>query len=294
MKCYITNIPHCDGLGARFQRMLYLMYFSYYIREKYDKEVEFLYLPFSFEGFGRNFYDRDVTNFYFSTKESYRCRAEMWDKKFNYTGKKITDIDLSTVKIVDRPSFQDIINQIENDNYDNKLYLFDQMCYQFDDNTISDDLIYRYQEEILSKFNMINPFNKDKINISIHIRRDDVDKNFTLRWLSDEYYLQIIDIIENNLENYSLKIHTQKQNFNFDKFKKYEVLYDEIYEDYDSFTEFIFSDILILGKSSFGYAPALLKKELVVYHDFWHKKLDFWIKIDELESKLKELNQKNK
>lgn len=291
MKGYITNIPSCDGMGARIQRMIYLMYFSYYIREKYNKELEFIYMPLSYEGFGKFFYDRPVeqSNYYYVTKENYRQRAIKWDEKLSYRGKKIYELDLNSVHIVYNPTFQEIIHQIENNNFDEKLYLFDQMCFQFDDNTIDDDFVYKYQQEVINSFNLINPFRDDKMNISLHIRRDDIGPNFGFRWLSDEYYLEIIDIIERNLDknDYNLRIHTQRDNFNFEKFKGYDVLYDEIYEDYDSFVELIFSDILIMGKSAFSYAPAFLNKNLVVYHDFWHKKLEWWIKKEDLENKLK-------
>jgi hypothetical protein len=49
MRCYITNIPACDGFGARFQRMLYLMFFTFYVKDKYNKNIEYLYTPLSYE-----------------------------------------------------------------------------------------------------------------------------------------------------------------------------------------------------------------------------------------------------
>jgi len=286
MKCYITSIPACDGFGARFQRSLNLLFFAKHIQSTYNKDIEFIYSPLSYEGFGKNFYDRPSTNFYYTTKEVYKERAISWEEKINYNGKKITDIDINSLVVVFNPSYSQLMNDISNNLFNNKLYLYGQLT-EYD--TIDTEIFSKYRKELSNKFDIKNPFNNDKLNISLHIRRDDVSETMNInRWVSDEYYLDIIDNIkENTNREINLNIHTQKQNFNFEKFKDYNVLYDEMCEDYDSFLEFIFSDILVLGKSSFSYSAALLNSNIVVYNDFWHTKLKDWIYSDELKEKIK-------
>ena len=286
MKCYITNMPHCDGFGAKFQRILYLLYFSYYIKEKYNKVIEFILTPLDYEGFGRNFGDFPTKlNFYYDTKENFKKRAVKWNEMLNYQEHNILDLDISKLQIIYNPNYNYLIYQIENDFYDNKLYVVDNILRELEENI---NIFSDYKDDIISKFN-IKKFNiNKKININIHIRRGDA-MVFQERISTDEYYLDIINIIENNIKkDYKLTIYTQKENFNVEKFKNYDVVFDELSEDYDVFRELVFSDILIMGRSSFSYSASMLNKNLVVYpYNFYHKKLKNWIEIDELKNYLK-------
>lgn len=44
-----------------------------------------------------------------------------------------------------------------------------------------------------------------------------------------------------------------------------------------AFHAFVMADILLTGHSSFSYVPALYNDNVVVYHDFWHKRLPSWL-----------------
>lgn len=291
---YFTTIPASDGLGARFHRSLLLLYFYFYKKE--TNPVEFLYSPLEFEGFGRNFYGYPTKiQCYYHTAEIYKQRAKEWDDRLEYNGKKITDVDLNLVKVEDNYLLDALINAL--DIFDDRLFL----CANFWANTPTINNIERiphiftkYKNDVISKFDMKNTLSKDKINIALHIRRDDAI-NFPQRWVSDEYYLNIIDIIEKNLfKDYNLTIYTQKNNFNFNKFEKYNVIYDEITEDYDTFVDMVFSDILIMGRSSFSYSAALLNKNMVLYpKNFYCKNVGNWVEIEDFVESIKKLNLKS-
>jgi len=47
-----------------------------------------------------------------------------------------------------------------------------------------------------------------------------------------------------------------------------------------------------MSKSSFSYSAALLSTNIVYYIPFWHKTLDNWLTIDNLELWLEEFDQK--
>lgn len=125
-------------------------------------------------------------------------------------------------------------------------------------------------------------YEKDVLNIAVHIRRGDItagqtnnDPALTKRWVNNEYYEHLIGELVNLLPDdrkYHLWIFSQGTEDDFKELQKYEHLtfcFDMNAQD--SFLHMVYADILITSKSSFSYKPALLSKGIrLVPSGFWH------------------------
>lgn len=158
--------------------------------------------------------------------------------------------------------------------------------YRKEDSTIFTPKI---RDIIISNFNY--KFN-NIFTITVHIRRGDVNpKKSTIRYLYNKYYIDILNKILIHLEKYNIKnivINICSESKSFESFDEFEKITDynvKIYLDtplnkvYDLM---IHSDILILSRSSFSFAPAFYNKRCVIYYPFWHKKLDHWLNSTEI------------
>jgi hypothetical protein len=135
----------------------------------------------------------------------------------------------------------------------------------------------------LEKHKIVTP---NKIIISVHIRRGDVNSNISKRYTNDKTYINIIDTIIKtiNTHDYEVHIFSEKQfNGNISLYEKYK---DKLHlhlasnNDVDQIMKdlifMIYSDHLICSKSSFSYLPALLNTTGRIYHNnkFWNKPLN--------------------
>ncbi len=139
---------------------------------------------------------------------------------------------------------------------------------------------YRYKEKIRENF-ILKSEKRDYTKVCIHVRRGDVTKeNYPNRWLSDDYYLNIIEDIKKQLngKEYKIIIHTQKTGFNESKFKNYNVIYDVDMQDNETWLDMVDSDILVLGKSSFSYGAAFITNGKVIYPEegMFHPPMPDW------------------
>lgn len=139
---------------------------------------------------------------------------------------------------------------------------------------------------------------KWKNNLSVHIRRGDVNKkNHPGRYLDDNVYISIIKNIIVDKPDLTISLHSQKPfNGNLREYKKciadskmtihldtttksnnrdgMNKMMDSILKDWKIM---INSGVLLTSKSSFSYVPALLNINEVHYIPFWHPKLKNWI-----------------
>ena len=296
MKCYVTNTVASDGYGSKLGRILNLMYFTYYAREKYNIDIEFLYSPLYYEGFGKTLEGlRDIACYY-TSREAYIERARQWENKLNYNGKKITDIDIKPLKLIYHVDYATLINSIINNNYDNKLLVINNLYGTSPGSSVAElEKIFSYQDDVIKKFDIVNPVANNKLNISFHIRRDTITPTgfWKERWLDDEYYLDMIKVIENKLKkDYELTIYTQTNGFNYEKFKDYKIIYDETSQDYDCFINFVFSDILAMSISSFSLSASYLSKNTFINPptNYWIKR-ESWLEKKDLEEYIKFINE---
>ena len=216
--------------------------------------------------------------------------------KFNYTSKTFKKLLNKGYKKIILPRFDEkkknqimIIKKII-DFYDNQRVVF----------VLEYDQQYKKQYETLKvlrkKFffkkrkpsNLI--YDKINVNIAIHIRLGDIlltKKNQKKRLLSKNYYTKAIKQIS--------KIKTPKKKMFYifsngdSKYYKDLLKYKNIIDvknlsDIQTFDHFIYSDILILSKSSFSYKAGLISNNLkIAPNNFWHTypKNKKWIIINE-------------
>jgi hypothetical protein len=111
----------------------------------------------------------------------------------------------------------------------------------------------------------------------IHIRRGDVVKNWGMRYELNEYYRKLIDIVKQCVPQTICVIHSQSHTDAplLPVFSDCTIKYDKTAEE--DFKDMINADILIMSKSSYSYAPAILNPNVVIYKPFWHLPLENWL-----------------
>lgn len=174
----------------------------------------------------------------------------------------------------DTKIFENIMIKLDDfDNYFNK-NLRKKLFYSFKKNNINYPIY----------------FNKSSTNISIHIRRGDVDTRYykhayfpnnifvkLIRLFSEKYKNANINVFScernvegwNDFKNLNCKLHLRK-NWSNDglKFEKIDIQH------------FIESDILVIG-GTFSYLPGFLNQNIVYYPEmYWHSPLKHWISYD--------------
>ena len=127
-------------------------------------------------------------------------------------------------------------------------------------------------------------FKKDKTNISIHIRRGDVNANSNSdRYTDNNHYVKVIEKLNSKYANCNILIFTQNSE-NLDIFKQMKNV--KLMNDIDIIETFEYlcnADVLILSKSSLSYLSGLYSESSDIYMEqFWHSKLPRWKYIDDL------------
>ena len=113
---------------------------------------------------------------------------------------------------------------------------------------------------------------------SIHIRRPNINDIGDYGYYGDDYYLRVIDDIRkkyNDIEK--IKIYSQGELENFSKFVGDDIEFHLNEPIEDTFSDLVFSDILVTSKSSFSYCAGLLCDGIVYYLPFWHKPKNSWL-----------------
>lgn len=131
----------------------------------------------------------------------------------------------------------------------------------------------------------LTPFSKEHFNIAVHLRRGDIvagqtngDPNLMMRWLSNDYYTNVLDNVlplakKQTNKAIHIYIFSQGKKSDFPELEKYENVH--FYLDLNpesTFLSFVYADMLITSKSSFSYKPALLNRNgiKVCPKNFWH------------------------
>lgn len=140
------------------------------------------------------------------------------------------------------------------------------------------------RKEIISNFNYTST---DIFTITIHIRRGDVNPHkHADRYLYNKYYIKILLQIYTSLyinkctPTIRINICSESKSYeNLNEFKKYfpkcNLYLDTPLKEVYSLA--INADIFIMSRSSFSFIPAFYNKKCVIYHPFWHNKLDHWL-----------------
>jgi len=128
-------------------------------------------------------------------------------------------------------------------------------------------------------------YDKNQINIAVHIRRGDIvsgqttgQQTLTKRWLDMDYYENVVSRLTEKIKNkypeksYRIYLFSEGNADEYRSFEKYgDVTYCFDMSAMDSFLHMVRADYLVLSKSSFSYVPALLSDGVRICPDgFWH------------------------
>lgn len=142
--------------------------------------------------------------------------------------------------------------------------------------------------DIRKKFNMAPVRQQDKliyqadvVNVAVHVRRGDIvegyandDPQMAMRWLDNDYYVNVLKQVTELLQHTRYKIYIFSQGIpaDFEEFQQFgEVEYCLDMPAIESFLHLVRADVLITSKSSFSYKPALLSDGIrICPRNFWH------------------------
>ena len=281
MTAYITNAVQQDGFGARLHRAMQVMAVTFYLRDTYQLDLQYIHAPFDYEDANCNYYSGEVErgekaiNPYNEYKrDSYMERGRLWNKRVFVKGITLNDININDFILSDKSQlWEDVITK----NIDGKLYAFGEVYHEFDCGMFSSTLHDTYYEEIRERLDITTP-PTDKYSVNIHIRRKD---SFGGRWLSDDYYIDILNALIPYKDRYDITICTQREGFDPAKYEGWNIAYDDQEEDFDRFVKMMYADVLVLGISSYSVAAGFLNRNIVVSYAKSNRLLDRWFTKDE-------------
>ena len=119
-------------------------------------------------------------------------------------------------------------------------------------------------------------FNNDSINIALHIRRSNLhDDRHTDN--DDNYFLEMMDYIRQSYSgNKIFHIYSQGEEKDFLHFENKDVIFHLNESIESTFLSMAMAKILVMSKSSFSYAAAMLNENIVYYLPFWHRPSANW------------------
>jgi hypothetical protein len=123
-----------------------------------------------------------------------------------------------------------------------------------------------------------------KIDIALHIRRGDVNKEQNEnRYVDNSVYVKIVDKLKEKYPSYTITVFSEGVYEDFNDLGLEEHCFKLNTDVFETFHSLVTSKVLIQGWSSFSYCAGLINSN-IVYHDdtLCHRKLDHWMKISEL------------
>ncbi len=257
-----------DGLGAQYHRVLGIFALAHYYNFKY------FHTPITFF---EHFVDANLAEDFFQIKNNYSFDIN-FDIEFDFENPRPEQLEIIKKRFSGKEKnvlvkiWNPFVSLIQND------------CFEYLDVEIPN------LRKILPNRDLF--FDKTELNISIHIRRNDVNKNH-FRYKDLGYFLNIIDSLKKKYKD-KKKIHiltqiTEENKNEFDILKNFEEV--TLHTNNDVFFDLyhlIYSDVLVTGGSGFSSVAALYNKNTVYYvpkilfDGSLTKKLNRWKSIDEL------------
>ena len=242
MKKYYTSIKSKDGFGAQYQRII-----QTYIFCKLHN-LNFAYSPIEFI---EHNYENDP---------NYINKIEELMNLKNHIINKNTNMDISEL------DFGSIVMKYTEKNID--------LCNNNEHIQFFKDCFWKNKDR--------NYFKNNKINIAVHIRRENFadkgqcgDRGTT----PNKYYLRIMDEIRYKYKSQQLHFHiySQGDQSKFKDLEKEDVTFYLNEEITKTFIGLVAANIVIISPSSLSYVAALLSDGIVYYKKFWHNPKSDWI-----------------
>jgi hypothetical protein len=240
---YYTQIKVNDGFGAQFQKII----------------QTYIYCKMNNLNFAYNKLDY--------VEHNYAGDNNFNDKLENLMNLKDNIINVSTNMDYTYLDFNSIVRNYFENNIDS--------CCESEHMQFIKDCFWKNKSK--------NYFNNNKINVAIHIRRENShDKGLAGERATtpNSYYLNIMNSIRekyNNLDKELLfHIYSQGNIENFQDLDRNDVKFYINYDMIESFIGMVSSEILVTSPSSFSYIAALISDGKIYYKPFWHNPRRGW------------------
>lgn len=239
---YYTSMISTDGFGAQYQRIIETYIFCNM------NNLEFVYNPL------------DQVEHNYENDDEYNNKLEnLMNLKNNI---KNVENNTNNVKYLDYVSLVRIGFERNMDEYCNSKHMqFIKQC---------------FWENKTKNF-----FNNDKINIAVHIRRENIADNGKAEervTTTNNYYLDVMNGIRQKYQNRNLLFHIYSQG-NIGQFQELvakDVSFHLNEDIIQTFMGMVSANILIISPSSFSYSAALISDGEIYYKPFWHKPRSNW------------------
>lgn len=267
---YITNKTTEEGAGAQYQRAIGLLAIC-----RQNDNLKYIHNKITV---GHN-YDNDE---YWDDK---------WDNLFGLSELSCKDDLDSNIEVED--------TYLLNDDHYNQIHLNKLLKVQIPFNIIEQHIDNFFNDDFLSELRDIYCknnadrklflFDKDKVNIAMHIRvfnECDGEEERLLftqnrrdgRFCGLDTYIVIIQQLKQQFPSSKIHIFTQS---NFDKRHSPlrdlpEVSIHTEVDAIDTFHHLCNADVFVMSKSSFSYLAGLYNTKTVIYLPFWHTPLSSW------------------
>lgn len=123
-------------------------------------------------------------------------------------------------------------------------------------------------------------FKNGKMNVAIHIRRENADDKGQAGervTTPNSYYLNIMNKIRKNYHNIQFHLYSQGEVSQFEDLINDDVDFHLNADIIDSFIGMVAANILVISPSSLSYVAALVSDGIVYYKPFWHNPKKEWI-----------------
>ena len=275
-----------EGVGAQYQRIISLLC----IAKKYN--LKYFHIK---PNIGHNYNNVPLWHDNWDDMFNIKKLADNFDNEDNQNI-DLTKIDKNITRSLNKKFLDFLLSNINNSNYNNKLYLFLE-CYEIFDsnidfyfNDIQNDLIKYYD---VNNFNRKLIYDKNKINIAIHIRvYNDYDctvvtdynnykNNTSIKfYMNSDKYIQLINSLKIKYPNSDIHIFSQEKYFDLCHSKLRELKDIKFHfndlDTFDTFHHLCKADVFCMGTSSLSILAAFYNKNKVIYLPYVHPPLSKW------------------
>jgi hypothetical protein len=241
MSLEITNLSINDGFGAQYHNLIMTLYYAD------ENDIDFVYTPF--EDMEHN-YEQDP---YFLEKK---------ELLINFRGNFNTDYSGRARKNYSKYGVSQVLSTFKN--------FVEEDIDKFANSKTIETVKTLFKTGKKSRF-----VESNGTVVAIHIRRPNPhDSRIDGADTPDNVYLELIKKLES--DNTHFHIYSQK-GLDKEKYKGNVVFHIDTPIE-ETFTDFVFSDVLVLSRSTFSYVAGLLHEGPVYYLPFWHKAPSKWNK----------------
>lgn len=252
----VTNGIRTDGFGAQFQSVLWTLLWA--------------------EATGRSFKYTDIKHI---------------DLISNSGSIKDTENENTLEEVIEYMTFKDNYPHADSRSLPISFGVLRSYVEGNIDTLFESDTFRRFKERFY--IGKINRFSKAKLNVAVHIRRLGNFEKENNRFRTGTHdtknteHLEIMNRIRAEYRERDIEFHIYSQGRveNFAELVSDDTKFHLNEKVLDTFTDFLFADVLVTCRSSFSYLAALLSDNVVYYMPFWHPPRSHWKHTDKYDLK---------